>query len=208
MACDTVIDSYGTANRNSQWDIDNIGEYVGQAFTMGGIARDICKAQFYLNLQELDLGEDYTINAQIRACTGTVGTNGIPTGAALATSDGITITYGDAGWNAWTVYDFTFSTPYTLNASTDYCILGYITDENCSTSDDLQFGIQYSGAAHAGNNFYYQGAGPYYSNRDTIFYMYYDAGVGGWTGIIDGVTNLAYINGVAVANIAKVNGVT
>ena len=32
--------------------------------------------------------------------------------------------------------------------------------------------------------------------------------ISGWTGIINGITNPAYINGVAVANIASVNGVS
>ena len=36
---------------------------------------------------------------------------------------------------------------------------------------------------------------------------YYVALTGGWTGIINGVTNPSHINGVAVANIAKANGV-
>jgi len=36
---------------------------------------------------------------------------------------------------------------------------------------------------------------------------YYVAPIGGWTGIINGVTNPSHINGIAVSNIAKVNGV-
>jgi hypothetical protein len=36
---------------------------------------------------------------------------------------------------------------------------------------------------------------------------YYVAPTGGWTGIINGITNPSYINGIAVANIEKVNGV-
>ena len=38
-------------------------------------------------------------------------------------------------------------------------------------------------------------------------YNYYVAPTGGWTGIINGITNPSHINGVSVANIARVNGV-
>ena len=206
MACDTVIDSVETTNRNHFFNIDAIGEYSGQAFTLGSTTRDVCKASFFLNFEELDAGEYYTVRAEVRACSGTVGTNAVPTGAALATSDNVTITNGDTGWDSWTLYNFDFSTPYTLTASTDYCILLYIVAENCAPNDDLEFGAEYQGA-HAGN--YFEN-GSYNANYDAIFYIYYDADVvaTGWTGIVNGVTNPEKVNGVSVANIVKVNGVS
>lgn len=210
MACDTIIDSYGTANRDGIMSMDTIDRFIGQAFTMGGTGRDICKAQFYLNLHDLNSGEYYTVESRIYACSGTVGSNGVPTGTALATSNSVTITQGDTGWNSWIVYDFTFSTPYTLSASTDYCVLCYVTVANIShIVDDIEMGYNVSGS-HSGNLcFNHNGSVGSSSTGDAIFYMYYDAGGGGgWTGTVNGITNPTKINGVAATNISKVNGVS
>ena len=202
MACDTLIDSYTT--QSGYWNnIDAVGNYQGQTFTMGATTRDLCKAKMMLNCLNLEATESVTVECQIRACSGTPGSGALPTGAALATSDSVIITNGDAGWDSYTLYDFIFSTTYTLNASTNYCILCIITaipDEY----DDIKIGDDTINLV--GNEFIEQGTGVFASNtNNSVFYIYYEPS---WSGKINSVTNPAKICGIPVANINKVSGVS
>ena len=195
MVCDQVIDSYD-GSKDTNYSLVFLGEYVGQAFIIGGTARDICKAKFYLSATYAG-GTSIDIAAKIYACTGTPGTDGKPTGAALATSDIIQYTGDQAA--AWE--EFIFSTPYTLLANTDYCIvLECVGVVDFILNIDISF--DNTSPSHSGN--YCSDVGPE-SAYDCNFFIYYD--LGGWSGKICGVSSPGKINSIEGANIEKVIGV-
>ncbi len=193
MACDQIIDSYEGSNDNN-YSLVFVDDYVGQAFTMGGTAREICKAKFYLSATYAG-GTSIDIAAKIYACSGTPGTDGVPTGSALATSDSIQYT-GDqaAGWE-----EFTFGTSYTLQANTNYCIVLY-----CVAAVDAILNIDVSfdntTPSHGGN---YCDDSSYNAGYDCNFFIYYSIG---WSGKINNVEP-GKVNGIEVANIGKIIGV-
>ena len=166
MACDQVIDYYEGSNDASEvlWFQ---GDYIGQAFLMGATPRDICKASFYHNV-EGSAPLDVDAAVRIYACSGTPGIDGQPTGGALATSD--IIKHSSDRDAAWVTY--TFSTPFTLEANTAYCVvLEFIVsdmDVLCYTYYDN------TSPTHDGN--YVEkiaGTPTYYADRDCNFFIYY-----------------------------------
>lgn len=166
MTCDQIIDSYdGSDDDGAAYRC--IGCYIGQAFVMGGTPRDICGAKFNVNVVDNGGGVSIDVAAKVYACTGTPGTDGIVTGAALATSNTIQFTTSQTTWTT-----FTFSTPYTLDASTNYCIVleCMAVDGNMivgPTSDTTS-------PTHAGNMCLDILFGDDYDNtNDTNFYIYY-----------------------------------
>jgi hypothetical protein len=198
MACDQIIDSYD-GSKDGIESLVFVGDYSGQAFTMGVTPRDICGAKLYIEAVYAG-GNSIDVAARIYACTGTPGTDGVPTGAALATSDSIQYT-GDVA-AAWT--EFTFSTPYTLLANTDYCII-----LECVAVDDyilhIDVSLDYTSPSHSGNYCYYSaGSGGYEAGFDLNFFIYYSVG---WSGKFCSVSSLGKINSIEVANIGKVIGV-
>lgn len=166
MACDQIIDSYEGSDDTGAF-FQCVGCYIGQAFTMGVTARDICGAKF--NVDVVDNGGGISIDAVVKiyACTGTPGTDGMITGGALATSDTIRFSTPQTTWTT-----FTFATPYTLNALTNYCIVCACAAVNGNmimgpTADS-------SSPTHGGNScFDLFGFLDDYNTNDTNFYIYY-----------------------------------
>lgn len=197
MACDQVIDSYDGSKDHAE-SLVFLGDYVGQAFTMGGTPRDICGAKFYYSATHAG-GVSIDIAAKIYACTGTPGTDGEPTGAALATSDSIQYTGDQAA--AWV--EFTFSTPYTLLANTDYCIvLECVAVDNYILNIDVSY--DNTSPSHSGNYCdYISGSGGYEAGYDLNFYIYYGDG---WSRKICGVSSPGKVNGAAAVHIGKIIG--
>src|SRR4051794_17327180 len=80
-----LVDSYGQSNQSSSNELrgDN---YVGagQAFTAAGAS--LGSSRFYLKKVGSPTGN---VVSKLYALTGTLGTNGKPTGAALAASDAV-----------------------------------------------------------------------------------------------------------------------
>ena len=178
MACDTLIDSYSSTNKDSNYTIDSVEEAHGQAFTMGGTARDLCKAHFNLRF-DFDPGETATIRAALYACTGTPGTNGRPTGAALAVSNSRELTSADND-SEYRDREFVFPTPYTLEAGTNYCIVLECTAHGGSGAD-VKIGKDHSSPTHTGNmcTHFSDAAGWSSSADDLCFGIYYDPCGGG-----------------------------
>ena len=191
--CDQVIDSYVGSN-DAYIQVGSSSVFGGQAFTMGGTARDLCQASVYT--YTTSVANNVYLEMRLYAATGTVGSTAVPTGSVLATSD--SRLFNGASSGAFST--FTFSTPYTLQANTDYCIGVYFVS---STSGYVVVYQDDSSPSHGGN---FYGASGAVSGTDNNFYVYYDDS--GWTGKINGVTNPDKINGVSVANIASVNGVS
>lgn len=196
-----IIDFFSGDDDNSRviQTPDPVGKNFGQAFRMGGVARDIVAAKFRIVSVIGSVDDSITLAAKIYACTGTPGTDGVQTGAALATSTPIEYTESsDPFQPAWV--EFTFSTPYTLNANTNYCLVLECTAltevaaaQAIVTSDDTS-------PTHDGNQCYYDGSPGYNANEDTNFYAY----SAGWSGKLNGITP-GKVNGVA--NIGKIIGV-
>lgn len=182
---------------------DPVGKNFGQAFRMGGVAADIGSAKFRMVAIAVMEGDSITLAAKIYACTGTPGTDGMQTGEALATSTPIEYTESSDPFQPdWA--EFTFSTPYTLEANTNYCLVlectaltEVATAQGIVTSDDTS-------PTHDGNECYYDGSPGYNADEDTNFYAY--SAVIGWSAKINGVSP-GKVNGVAVANIGKITGV-
>ena len=158
MACDQVIDyyyDYGT------WKRIYTDIRYGQAFLMGGTNRTLCMAKFFINSGFIS-PYDITLTAELYACSGTPGTDGVMTGSALAVSDSVQITNI---YNAWP--EFVFSSPYELIANTSYCIALHPV----VTSGSWSFMIDQSGPTHPGNMF--EDTTPE-AGIDAGFYIYYD----------------------------------
>lgn len=190
-----IIDYYD-GSTDGGFTLDVVGENVGQAFTMGGVSKDISSAKFYL-IVVIGSGVDtITLAAKIYACTGTPGTDGVETGGALATSDSIQYTDDlDATW-----VEFTFSAPYTLNASTNYCL---VLECTAQVEDVVAMGVvsfDNTSPTHGGNYCYNSGTPGYNAGYDTNFYAYSS----GWAGKLNGITP-GKVN--SVANIGKIIGV-
>lgn len=197
MACDQIIDSYD-GSKDIAEPLVVPPDYVGQAFTMGATARNICKAKFYFEAVYAG-GNSIDITAKIYACSGTPGTDGVPTGVALATSETIQYTGDQAA--AWV--EFTFDTPYTLIATTNYCIV-----LECVAIDGtilyIDVSIDNTTPSHGGNYCYHIAATEgYEAGYDLNFYIYYSVG---WSGKINNVEP-GKVNGIEVANIGKIIGV-
>lgn len=165
MACNQIIDSYeGSDDTGAFYNV--VGYYIGQAFAMGETARDICGAKFNVAVEN-NGGVSIDVAAKIYACTGTPGTDGMITGSALATSN--TIRFTSTGIT-WTTFDF--STPYTLNASTNYCIVL----ECVAVDGNMLIGptMDITAPTYNGNVcFDILGFDAYENDNDTNFYMYY-----------------------------------
>jgi len=162
----STIDFYSEANQDSdsriQGDDENRFTETGQAITLT-TQTIITSVKFYLKRVTAPTGNLY---AMIYAATGTVGTNAIPTGSALATSDavdssGIGVVYA--------LVTFTFSTPYLASAG-DYCIV--INGDNV-LNQPIYVGRDSSTPTHEGNgNYKFQGSWYSWSTVDTCFYLY------------------------------------
>lgn len=87
----------------------------GQSITGNG--GSLTSVKFYLKKSGTLSG---TMYAKLYAHTGTYGTSSIPTGSALATSDGVA---ESSLTTSYQLIEFTFSTPYTLSNGTYYVII-------------------------------------------------------------------------------------
>ena len=156
---ESVIDSYDVSNYSNYIGSDTVGAAGGQAISISE-TRTLTKATFYLMSS---VGTDYSMAAKVWNCSGTPGTDGVRTGSALATSD--SVSGADIPF-IWTLINFTFSTPYQLQAGTNYCVAAELISQ---TTGFPSPGYDYSSPTHSGNFFWWSTP---YSTRDSIFYLY------------------------------------
>lgn len=159
-------DSYSTANYDTDtqlWNQSGFSSERGQSFT--GDGKTLTSASFVAYKSS---GADGTLTCYLYAHDGgTFGTNGLPTGAALATSatvavSSLTTTAG--------LLTFTFSGGPVLTNATKYFIVFKITG---NTTGAVYVGIDTSSATHAGNAYaYINGTGAVSSANDTSFYVF------------------------------------
>jgi len=99
-----------------------------------------------------------------------MGTSSLPTGSALATSTAKT--QADVG-ESFGLVEFTFGTPYTTVAGSNYVITLKVT-RSAGTSN-ISFGSDTSSSTHPGNACYNTGVGwNAYDTRDLCFYVISD----------------------------------
>jgi hypothetical protein len=136
-----IIDSYSESNQSVYFNLGNGAIYrVGQTFV--GDGGDLCIARFYL---KIGAGSPSgTITATLYATSG-----GAPTGSALATSLGI-----DASLltSSYALYDFHFSSPYTVANGTTYWIGVEFSGD---ASNYAHVGTDDTSPAHSGTCYYY-----------------------------------------------------
>lgn len=168
----TLLDYYPESNYSYYSTVYSGPHSVGQSFVGGG--GKVSKATFYLQKKGSPTGNVY---AELYASTGTHGTNAIPTGLPLSTSEAINV----AGLStSFSLVDFTFSSSYTTTASTTYIIV--ITYSGGSFSDAVNVGSDTSSPLHTGNASGWHSIDQEWIVMtapafDNIFYIYEDIGV-------------------------------
>jgi hypothetical protein len=165
----SIVDSYSESNYDGGLPLF-VGNYLGagQSFTGDGNIINSCK--FYLSKYGSPTGNAV---AKIYAHSGTFGVNGIPTGAALATSDNFDVSTLATSLQ---LIAFTFSgaNKITLTNGTKYVVS---IEYGGGDMDNLIYlGIDNSSPTHSGNIIIIFSAGSYssQSTKDSCFYVYSD----------------------------------
>jgi len=188
----TLIDSYSNTNASSVGYIMNgyrTKEY--QSFTNLSSAYNLTYCTFYLYQYNSPTGN---ITASLYAHSGTYGTSSVPTGTALATSGAVSAS--GLSTSASPV-DFTFSTPYTMSANTQYTIV--LEFSGGDMTNRLAFNTDNTSPTHGGNTGFYDGSYTATPTIDMIFYVYGELPA-------VGPANLKTANGLAKASVKTRNG--
>ena len=90
----------------------------GQSFTSGTNAQFLTRAFFQLKTVGSPSVAGNVV-AKLYAHSGSLGTTSVPTGAALATSDNVSVS---SLTSSYATVEFAFSTPYEMTASTNYVV--------------------------------------------------------------------------------------
>jgi hypothetical protein len=156
-------DSYSESNQGTSFTLDGFTTAAGQSFQSTG--GDISSAKFYIKKYGSPTGSAY---AKLYAHSGTFGTSSVPTGSALATSSALDVS---TTTTSYVLYQLTFSTSYTMTASTYYVIvIEYTAGDGVNF---LEIGSDFTSPTHGGNACdYYSSAFHAYSSVDTCFYVY------------------------------------
>lgn len=195
----TLIDSYSESNYSASIQLyDNSVTRAGQSFqNANSIVLSSCK--FYLQKGGSASGD---VIAEIYAHSGTFGSNSVPTGSPLATSDAIAATSLPASFG---LVEFTFSgaNKITLSASTYYVVIvKYLGPSSISIGRDS------SSPAHAGNQTTYYFSWNYNASYDICFYVYGEVAatthIKSFNGCLQ--ANIKNVNGLAIANVKNING--
>jgi len=142
-----AADSYPLANADTSVFYGGAGSSTRLGQTFLGDGKTLSSVQFQLHHAS---GATGTAVAAIYATTGTHGTNAVPTGAALATSDAVDVallpTTSGAAATAPTAFAFSGANQITLtNAATYAVVVQY------SGATDIAIGADLSSPTHAGN---------------------------------------------------------
>ena len=160
-----VIDSYSETNQDATGAFNATTTRMGQTFTVSTeIILD--RAVFYLKKTGSPTGNAV---AKIYALSGTPGTNGTPTGAALATSDNFDAATLTTSY-ALTTFQFSGAQKITLAAGS----YGVSIEHTGDASNHLDMGLDNSSASHSGNRFTWNGVSWTSSSVDACFYVYGD----------------------------------
>jgi hypothetical protein len=169
-----LVDSYSETNKDLDLAMLNYSTYltkVGQSFTGNGGTLSSCK--FYM--KQSGSGVSGTYYARLYAHSGTYGTSSLPTGDALAISDGFDVS---TLTGTLQLIEFTFSgaNKVTLENGTKYVIT--FEFDSGTTGAYIVIGCDNSSPTHSGNLSnvtYVGGSWAAFSSRDLIFYVYYES---------------------------------
>lgn len=165
----TLLDGYSEVNQDDALPVSaSIYRGAGQAFT-SSTTLPLSSAVFYLWKTGSPTG---TASAMVYNMGGTYGTNAVPSGSPIATSDVINVA---SLTSTPTLTSLTFSgtNRVTLNAGSRYVVTFEFTGGN--GSNFVVVGAQSWMPAHSGNTCYFVGGGwTGDSGYDTIFYVYGD----------------------------------
>lgn len=159
----SVMDSYGTENADSTKALYyGSSTALSQSFT--GDGNTVTGCQFYLRKVGAPTG---VITAKLYTHSGTYGTDSVPTGSPLTTSDPVDATSltGSA-----VLYDFIFPTPYTTVNGTKYCIVVEYSDSFSNSYNEVDGWRDSSSSTASGNYAEYITAWTAYP-ADLIFYV-------------------------------------
>jgi hypothetical protein len=175
-----AIDSYPISNAGITWaGLPGDTQRAGQSFSVSSTVK-LTTAKFAL--VRAYGSEGGTCVAKLYAHSGTYGTDGVPTGSALATSDTVSLSSVPSlggGWEGalttWlstadesSTTSFTFSTPYELQAGTKYFVTVEYTVDNY-----LLVVMDGSSPTASGNYAYWNGSSWVSGTADEIiFYLY------------------------------------
>ncbi len=163
----TIVDSYSESNQSLNRPLYN-GSTIkyGQSFT--GDGGTLNSVKFYLYKTGSPTGN---VIAAIYAHSGTFGTNSVPTGSALATSDNFDVSTLTASYQ---LISFTFSgaNKITLTNGTYYVVV--VEYGGGDSSNRLQVGYDTSSPTHSGNESFYVSSWNYLVDGDACFYVYKD----------------------------------
>jgi len=165
-----LLDSYSEANADQYADLANtVSHAQGQAITLAsGYTYLLTSAKFYIAKNGAPTGNVY---AKVYVATGTVGTDGAPTGSILVTSDAVDVTGIAAGPALVT---FTFSTPVVLSAG-GYCLECYFSGGDYAGGKYIGVGDDGSSPSHYGNHYSRNSSDVVFGNNnggDCVFYLY------------------------------------
>ena len=163
LVAPSTVDSYNTVNSESSLSTGFESYGFGQSFTCDSSAV-LVSCRFYLKKAG---SPTYSAKAVLYAHSGTYGTSGIPTGAALATSDIFDVATLTTNYQLIT-FNFSGINQYQMIAGTHYVIM--ITNVGGETSNTL-IGKADSAGTHDGNGVTRSLSGYSASNKDLLFFV-------------------------------------
>lgn len=173
----TTLDFYSESNKDNQDSLSSSAlnfTDVGQAFN-SPVDAILTSCQFYLsrgNSSSLPTGNAV---AKLWSMTGVMGTNALPTGSAIATSDNFDVSTLNASSGIFTLIPITFSgaNQYAIQGGTTYGIA--IEYAGGDISNSLKIGFDNSSATHQGNKFHSSNNGSTWTlnslTQDVCFYV-------------------------------------
>jgi hypothetical protein len=134
---------------------------IGQVFqaSKGG---KLTGCEFYLRKGNSPTGNGV---AKLYAITGTPGTNAVPTGSALATSESVDMSTTEAP-PTWKYFEFDKDNQYDLTASTWYAI---VVDYTGTATNNVGVRIDNTSPSHGGNPVYYNTSWNSATSSDCLF---------------------------------------
>lgn len=158
-----LVDSYSESNQSTNGILSTVNTGYAQSFTSTG--GHITSCVFYLKINNSPTGN---ATASLYALSGTHGTDAIPTGAALATSNALNVATLTTSFALTTL---TFPTPYRTSAGTNYIIALEYNSGNVTR--ELHIGFDNTSSTHGGNQSREAAAGTWTSQAgDLVFYVY------------------------------------
>ncbi|MEK7642302.1 MAG: hypothetical protein AAB392_00700, partial [Patescibacteria group bacterium] len=162
------VSSYDNTNKNGTLSMeDDANDYtaIAQSFTSTGGTLDSVK--FYL---QRGGGVSGNIVAKLYAHSGTFGTNSVPTGAALATSETVSATSLVVGESRFYNFEFTAGNRYAMTNGTNYVIS---VEHTPAAGSNISGGDDSTSPTHPGNTSAYNGTWSALS-YDLVFNVYAD----------------------------------